>query len=129
AREGAGATTAALSMACAIAHLDRRVLLVDSAGDVLDMAGVHRAEHSFADVLAGKCEIEDAIEVGPSGVLLLAGHQPGAKTPALDRRGQRLAGDRLSREAQRDMLNRLEAIRSEVDYIIVNAGSALSPWV
>src|SRR5882757_4517987 len=68
AQAGVGATTVALNLAAVLADRGTRVLLVDGAqqrSDVNESAsGRQNVEYGLAEVLAGKCEIGDALVTG-----------------------------------------------------------------
>ena len=69
---GVGTTTVAVNLAAAMADRGGRVLVVDAAerrNDLAEVAGVGRGfEYSLADVIAGKCDVADAIVGGPVGI-------------------------------------------------------------
>jgi MinD-like ATPase involved in chromosome partitioning or flagellar assembly len=139
ARPGVGATTVAVNLAAALADGGGRVLLVDAdehANMLADLAGVAREiEHTVDDVLAGKCPITDAIVSGPVGVQVLANHRLGRS--AVRPEFKALAASTLARNSQaasdssriglQRLLGGLESLRDDVDLVVVDAGSGLTP--
>lgn len=133
ARAGVGVTTAALNLAAVLTDQGDRVLLVDGAqhggGESGEISG-QRADvkNSLADVIAGKCEIEEAIVEGPAGVAMLL--SPGRVSPKRDfvcRREPTACGD-FSRRAQDKLLSVLQSVDEAFDLILMDAGRGLTPW-
>ncbi len=126
ARAGMGATTVALNLAAVLADRGERVLLIDGSQhrhNVVESAGV-RADvvYGLADVLAGNCEIGDAIVSGPAGVQILL-----ARGRVFDRRDASTCAD-SSRYAQDRLLTELQSLDNEFDLIILDAGRGMTPW-
>src|SRR5262245_56693153 len=63
AKGGVGTTTIALNLAVALMHAGRRTVLVDAASnaDIAQLAGGKASGSTIADVIAGLCEIEEAV--------------------------------------------------------------------
>jgi flagellar biosynthesis protein FlhG len=120
ARAGVGATTVALNLAAVLADRGERVLLVDGAEQrnaVPESAGVRGdVRYGLADVLAGKCDVDDAIVQGPAGVQML-----------LNRWSAHKSAD-YSRNAQQRMLSELQSLSERFDLILVDSGRGLTPW-
>jgi flagellar biosynthesis protein FlhG len=117
---GVGATTVAVNLAAVLADRIQRVLVVDAAqqrASLGKVAGVQsRCEYSWPDVLAGRCTIADAIVPGPAGTLLLTNHS------------QRGPKSNFSRKAQHHLICELQSLHDDVDLLIIDAGSGLTPW-
>ena len=83
---GVGKSNLSLNLAIAARALGRRVLLLDAdvgLGNAEILAGVSASRH-LADVLAGRCRLEEAVVPGPGGVDLLAGGHGLAELPPVD---------------------------------------------
>ncbi len=120
ARAGVGATTVALNLAAVLADRGERVLLLDGAlrrGEIGDSILPRReVEHGLAEVLSGKCRMQDAIVAGPGGVQMLL--QRGASRTSQD----------LSRQAHQKFIAELQSLNEQFDAIVVDAGRGLTPW-
>lgn len=72
---GVGKTTVAIELALALAARGRAVMLFDAdlgLANVDIMLGL-KPRHTLADVLEGRCELADAVVVGPGGVRVVPG--------------------------------------------------------
>jgi MinD-like ATPase involved in chromosome partitioning or flagellar assembly len=96
------------------------VLLVDGAqqrNEIIATSGAVRSfDYSLSDLLAGKCEIANAIVPGPAGVRML-----------LNRWSARTSPD-FSRSAQQRLLGELQSLEGSVDLIVIDAGRGLTAW-
>ncbi len=116
---GVGKTNVVANLAIAVSGLGARVLLVD--GD-LGLANVDvllglAPRYSVADVLAGRCGLEQALVEGPRGVRILPAASGRPDLAALDPGSlERLLG--ALREAARDH-----------DLVLVDAGAGVGPSV
>jgi flagellar biosynthesis protein FlhG len=119
-RMGVGATTVALNMAAVLADRGERVLLVDGATlrNLRHDSVVARQQVEFClgDVLAGKCDIVDALVAGPAGVQMLINRATARSTPD------------YSRGAQQRLLSCLHTLTDCFDVMVVDAGSGVTPW-
>ncbi len=131
AQAGVGTTTVAVNLAAALADSSGRVLVVDAAerrNALAEVAGVGRGfEYSLSDVIAGKCDVADAIVGGPVGMRVLAEcrHASSKRGREFRRNSPTVGG---SRGAQQKLLSELETLHGEVDFIVVDAGFGLSAW-
>lgn len=119
-RPGAGATTVAVNLAAVLADRIQRVLLVDAAeqrSNMAEIAGVRSTcEYSLEDVLIGKRAVDEAIARGPVGTMLLTGH------------GRRNSSQAFSRHAQQRLLTELQSLRDDIDLLVIDTGTCLTPW-
>jgi len=120
ARVGVGATTVALNLAAVLADRAGRVLLVDGAqqrNDAGDAPVSHgKVAYSLGDMLAGKCSAREAILDGPAGIQMLVNRWDARTTPD------------FSRRAQQRLVEELESLVGDVDYIVLDAGPGQSSW-
>ncbi|MDJ0847862.1 MAG: MinD/ParA family protein [Myxococcota bacterium] len=114
---GVGKTNLMANLAIASASLGARVLLVD--GD-LGLANVDvllglSPEQSLADVLEGRCSLDEALVAGPRGIHVLPAASARQDLAALD--GAPLSGLReLLRRSARDY-----------DLVLIDAGAGIGP--
>src|SRR4051794_17587539 len=141
ARAGVGATTVAVNLAAALADRGDRVLLVDAdehANTLAELAGVARGiEYTVDDVLAGKSTIGDAIVAAPVGIRVLANRRLGrheqrrefnsTMASAQPKRSPKVVPD-SSRAGLQRLLIGLDSLRHDVDLVVVDAGSGVTPW-
>lgn len=83
---GVGKSNISLNLALAARRLGRTVLLLDAdlgLGNADILAGVS-PRHHLADVLHGRCSLEEAVVPGPGGIDLLAGGNGLVDLPPLD---------------------------------------------
>ena len=132
ARNGVGATTVACNMAAAIADRGERVLLVDAVegtNDLAEMAGVARSiEYCVPDIVSGKCGLVDAMIDGPMGLYVVANGRRVGTPHDRDARRPSSAGGESSRAGLQRLLGAIDALRSDIDLVVVDAGSALTAW-
>jgi MinD-like ATPase involved in chromosome partitioning or flagellar assembly len=139
ARGGVGATTVAVNLAAVLCDRGERVLLVDATqhgGERVQAAGPRASvTYSLPDVIAGKCEIRDAIVVGPAGVLMLLGgscdntkRDFASRASTQLRRARDAATYSDSRRTVDRVVSELQSLEGVFDTIIVDAGYGLSPW-
>jgi MinD-like ATPase involved in chromosome partitioning or flagellar assembly len=128
-RAGVGATTVAVNLAAVLQERVGRVLVVDvveERSNLLAAVGVRRTpEFGLDDVLAGKCEIGDAMVEGPGQIMLLARCRV--------RRGGRKSESRrdsstVGRVEQQRLMSGLDSLRDEFDFVLVDAGTGVSAW-
>ena len=92
------------------------------------LACARDVRYGLADVLAGKCDADDAIVQGPAGVqMLLARGRVSPRLSSASRRDATTSAD-FSRHAQDRMLTELESLSERFDLILVDAGRGLTPW-
>ncbi len=120
-RAGVGTTTVAVNLAAVLADRADRVLLVDAAeqrANMTEIAGVSSTTFDYwlSDLVTGKCTAEEAIRPGPAGTLLLASRRNRNLTPY------------SFRNAQQRLFAELQALRGEIDLVVVDIGSGLTPW-
>jgi flagellar biosynthesis protein FlhG len=72
---GVGTTSTAMSLATSLGRIGKHTLLIDAdplGGDVALRCGVG-AQHTLADLLAGRCVWKDGVQLGPNGIQVVAG--------------------------------------------------------
>lgn len=109
---GVGTTTLAISTAAVAAQRGHRTVLVDGnprGGDVAIFCQVTE-RWTLAEVLAGQCALDAALQLGPSGLLVL----PGAW-------GQDVS-ERLSAMAQQRLLDQLRGLQPMPEYVVLDTG-------
>jgi flagellar biosynthesis protein FlhG len=124
-RAGVGVTTVAANLAAALSRAGRRVLVMEAVEDRSALAaamGVRKTgEFSLADVMAGECEVGDAMVDGPAGVSILAqGRLPARTKPASSPR--RVVNRRVAGTVGERFLAGLASLARDVDTIVVDAG-------
>ncbi len=116
---GVGKTNVVANLAVAAAGLGSRVMIVD--GDLglsnVDVLLGLVPSLSVADVLAGSCEVEEALLRGPRGVRIL---------PAASGR-QDLAA--LERPALDALMARIRDAARDCDLVLIDAGAGVGPSV
>lgn len=107
---GVGVTTLSLNLAVSFRAKLSRVLLIDGNPIRGDLAVMYRlqAEYDVDDVIAGHCDIRDAITLGPAGIQTIV------------RFGRR---ESMPPASCWQLLRQLEDVSHEFDQIIVDAGS------
>jgi flagellar biosynthesis protein FlhG len=127
-RCGVGATTVAVNLAAVTAKRMGRVLLLDAVeerSNLLAAAGVRRsAEFCLEDVLGGTCEVLDAVVEGPPKIMVLARRRVSRKRDFEFRRNS----STCARQEQQRLMSGLDALRGEVDLIVVDMGSGVGAW-
>ncbi len=114
-KQGVGKTLLAVRLAEQLSRKGQRVLILDSDpghGNVELMMGVHPA-HTLADVLTGRCSLQEAIAFGPHKIGVIAA---GVGLSDLTRRGE--AG-------QLTLLAQIAALPTPPDYLILDAGEGV----
>jgi flagellar biosynthesis protein FlhG len=138
-RAGVGATTVALNLAAVLADGGARVLLVDGAqqrNEFVEPAGIRpNVQYTWADVLAGKCELEEAVVDGPVGVRLLLTRGRVSQFDSAHCRPRRESGSRRdaatwgdSRRAQERLIGELRSLEEDYDLIVVDSGCGPTAW-
>ncbi len=130
-RAQVGATTVALNLAAVLVDRGLRVLLVDGAqhrGEAIELDGVRpEVKHSLDDLLAGRCDVGDAIVSGPAGIqMLLPRGRVSSRLECASRRDAATCD--YSRHAQQRLLAELQSLDAEFDLIVVDVGRGMSPW-
>jgi flagellar biosynthesis protein FlhG len=112
-RPGLGTTTLAIHLAAALAQEALRVVLIDA--DLSTAAVGPRcnitASLGIGDVLAGRKNIHEVLQRGPSGMQILAG--------AIAQQ----AGDSVSARAIQRLLKQMRSLTPHADCIVVDAGN------
>jgi flagellar biosynthesis protein FlhG len=131
-RAGVGATTVALNLAAVLADRAERVLLIDGSqhgGAATDIGGPRMdVEYSLADVMAGKCGIEDALVEGPMGLAMVLARGRVSPRRGIESRRDSTTGGDFSRRAQELLLNDLQSLDGRFDLVVIDAGRGLTPW-
>ena len=110
---GVGATTVAVNLAVVLALQRHRTVLVDAdpdGGNAAMLAGLEE-RYTIADVLSDRRTVQDALETGPGGVLVL----PGSWGLASIAEHPAVAHERLVRQ--------LQALGSKAEVVIVDAAA------
>jgi len=116
---GVGKTNLAVNLAIALSAAGRRVLLVDAD---LGLANVDlvlglRPRGDLGHVLAGRLALEDIVQEGPAGIRWI----PGAShMPAISR---------ISQKRREALLDRLTALETEHDFVILDAPAGVGQGV
>lgn len=113
---GVGTTTVAARTATSLARMGNEVLLVDAdpqRADVAAFCGLEPAR-SLADVLLGRCSIDEIIARGPSGVGVVAGPWASA-----------LVADCPPQGCER-LIEQLRGTEFSAEWIILDTGSGIS---
>jgi flagellar biosynthesis protein FlhG len=112
---GVGTSNLVLNLAIALGQMKQRVLVVD--GDIglanLDLLGGLSPRHDLGDVLQGRCELADAVVLGPCGIRVVPGAHA-ARTSISDLGD---AAERLARE--------VKEFSFDFDFVLIDAGSGL----
>jgi flagellar biosynthesis protein FlhG len=114
---GVGTSNLVLNLAIALGELGRQVLVIDADLGLanLDLLCGLTPRYDLGDVLAGRCELGDAVMAGPGGIRIVPGaHAIRTGAEVLDDGPERLV----------DELGELE---SASDFVLVDAGSGLGP--
>lgn len=112
-RPGVGATTIAVQVATALSREAQRVVLIDADPFGADIAS--RCEYSTAlgigDVLAGRKTIHEVLQLGPSGMQILAGA------------ANQQIRDSLNGRAIGRLLKQMRSLGPHADWLLVDAGN------
>lgn len=119
AQRGVGTTTVASYLAQELAQLGKRVVLVDA--NLLSPRLTVNMESSriggLAEVLNGHRSVPEVLEQIGEGIQLLSGVDLANATPEMNPR------------ALRRLLSDLRSLNSDADFILIDAGAGMSPWV
>jgi len=109
---GVGATTIAAKLAAALANDAQRVVLIDAdlRGGNLGPLCKLSSNVRIGDVLAGKKNIHEALQLGPAGIQVLAGFGSTSEAAVLDQR------------AIQRLLRQIASLAPHADWLIVDGG-------
>src|SRR5262245_35130485 len=114
---GVGTSNLVLNLAIALGEIGQRVLVVDADLGLanLDLLCGLAPRYDLGDVLAGRCTLEESVMTGPEGIRIVPGaHAIRTGAEVLEGGPARLVAD-------------LGELESEADFVLVDAGSGLSP--
>jgi len=114
---GVGTTTLAVNLAVLLARRYGPTLLVDAdpdRGDAAVLCGLAPGA-TMADVLAGKCSLEDALQPGPGGIDVLAGAPVAGSSP-----------DAHAMMTQR-LVRPLATFGERFEYLVIDGGNGSGP--
>jgi len=116
---GVGTSNLVLNLAIALGEMGQRVLVVDADLGLanLDLLCGLTPRYDLGDVLAGRCELSDAVVKGPGSIQIV----PGAHAI-------RTGSDDLLNGPAR-LVAELGELECESDFVLVDAGSGLGPGV
>jgi flagellar biosynthesis protein FlhG len=110
-KSGLGATTLAVQLAAALAHDALRVVLVDGNlqnPQIAERCGI-RPLLTIGDVIAGKKNIHEALQLGPAGLQILCGKLE--------------SGQIQSAKSVQRLLKQMRALAPHTDWLVIDAGS------
>lgn len=112
---GVGKTQTVLNLALQLAARGQRVLLLDAnlAIPGLDLACSLQPTRTLAQVLAGECSLDEALQEGPAGVKLLCGN--GLQAGACSRLPEEMIG----------LVQSFDSLHADFDVMLVDCGSLL----
>ena len=115
---GVGTSNLVLNLAIALGEMGQRVVVVDADLGLanLDLLCGLTPRYDLGDVLAGRCELSDALVTGPGQIQIVPG-------PHAIRTG---SDDLLHGPAR--LVAELGELESESDFVLVDAGSGAGPW-
>ncbi len=116
---GVGKSVLALNLAVALAQREKRVAILDGSwglGNLELLCGLN-GYWNLSHVVTGARNVDDIVLEGPAGVHLV----PGASglTELRD----------CPTDVQRSLLHQLNRLEAEHDYLIIDTGSGIHPWV
>ena len=116
---GVGASTVAIALVRQLAQLGQRAVLVDANPFQPDLATQVGAEVQgcLADVLAGSRSAVEVLQPLGTSVRLLPGRWAASTPPE------------MNHTAVNRLLTELRALHSHADFVVLDAGSGVSPWV
>lgn len=114
---GVGTSNLVLNLAIALGEMGQRVLVIDA--DIglanLDLLCGLAPRYDLGDVLAGRCNLGEAVMTGPGSIRIV----PGAHAI---RTGAEILDDGPAR-----LVEELGELESDSDFVLVDAGSGLGP--
>ena len=113
---GVGKTNISVNLATALAAMGKRTLLVDCDTGLANaniLAGID-SNWTLADLLGRHCGIEEVLQAGPGGMLLLPGHS-----------GLGI-GSRLGPSERRRLADSVRPYAAALDYVVVDTGSGIA---
>lgn len=113
---GVGKTNISVNLAAALAAMGKRTLLVDCDTGLANaniLAGID-SRWTLGDLLGRHCGMEDVLQTGPGGMLLLPGHSGLG------------VGSRLGSSERRRLADSVRPYARELDYVVVDTGSGIS---
>jgi flagellar biosynthesis protein FlhG len=116
---GVGTSNLVLNLAIALGEMGERVVVVDADLGLanLDLLCGITPRFDLGDVLAGRCELRDAVVTGPGEIQIV----PGAHAIR--------TGSEDLLEGPARLVAELGELESESDFVLVDAGSGLGPGV
>jgi flagellar biosynthesis protein FlhG len=113
---GVGKTNISVNLAAALAGMGKRTLLVDCDTGLANasiLAGVD-SSWTLADLLGRHCGMEEVLQAGPAGMMLLPGHSGLG------------VGSRLGASERRRLADSFRPYAGAVDYVLVDTGSGIA---
>lgn len=113
---GVGKTNISVNLAAALAGAGKRTLLVDCDAGLANaniLAGV-TSNWTLADLLGRHCGMEEVLQAGPGGMMLLPGHS-----------GLGI-GSRLGPSERRRLADSVRPYAGALDYVVVDTGSGIA---
>lgn len=112
---GVGKTNVSVNLAVALAKAGERTMLVDCDMGLANAAIVLGVESAFTigDLLAGRCDMDDLVCAGPSGLHFVPGHSGTG------------SGSTLSAAERGRLIGALAPYSADLDHIVIDMGGGL----